>query len=195
MYPNDTAVQLAQLDQLVPARPAAPLLRPVWATVVSASPLLIQLPEDSEPVPVSPKSLTHGLMVGDIVWCVYQARDMIVVERLRQDQVSTDYGTLSDTNGTSSGGYEMRANGLLRCWVRCEIQSNSGQFSYRTWTFPVPFVTLPTINVTASTAATSVQNAQVGGESLTTAKIGMVRSNSQATYVMAQALGFWRDIP
>ena len=195
MFPNDSAVQLAQLDQLVPTRPAAPLLRPVWATVVSASPLLIQLPEDSEPVPVSPKSLTHGLMVGDVVWCVYQARDLIVVERLRQDQVSTNYGTLSGTDGTSSGGYEMRANGLLRCWVRCGIQSNSGQFSFRLWTFPVPFITLPAVSVTASTTVTAVQNAQVGEESLTSAKIGMVRSTDQATYVMAQALGFWRAIP
>ena len=195
MFPNDSAVQLAQLDQLVPTRPAAPLLRPVWATVVSASPLLIQLPEDSEPVPVSPKSLTHGLMVGDVVWCVYQARDLIVVERLRQDQVSTNYGTLSGTGGTSSGGYEMRADGLLRCWVRCVIQSTSGQFSFRLWTFPVPFITLPAVSVTASTTATAVQNAQVGEESLTSARIGMVRSTDQATYVMAQALGFWRDIP
>ena len=105
---------------------------------------------------------------------------------------STNYGNISSGTGTVNGGYEKKANGRLTCFIRCAIQPTANAFSSRTWTFPVPFVATPLTQVTASSGATTVDNAQESAPTLTKVDIGIVRSNTAHTYINAIAEGFWK---
>ena len=192
-------MNVEDFELLLPKAAPDPLVVPRWGVVTQASPLLVQLAGDAEPLAVNPKALTGGLVAGDAVWCVLQGRDLLVVGRLRQDEVSnTNYGALSGSGGTTTGGYEKKANGRLTCWIRCRITPAANANTSRTWTFPVPFVAQPSVVATASTVGTTVQGAYVTSEDTTSgglfvsSQIAVVRSNTTDTYVNATAEGCWR---
>lgn len=192
-------MNVEDFELLLPKAAPDPLVVPRWGVVTQASPLLVQLAGDAEPLAVNPKTLTGGLVAGDAVWCVLQGRDLLVVGRLRQDEVSnTNYGALSGSGGTTTGGYEKKANGRLTCWIRCRITPTASANTSRTWTFPVPFVAQPSVVATASTSATTVQGAYVASEDtvagglFVSSQIAIVRSNTTDTYVNAIAEGCWR---
>ena len=192
-------MNVEDFELLLPKAAPDPLVVPRWGVVTQASPLLVQLAGDAEPLAVNPKALTGGLVAGDAVWCVLQGRDLLVVGRLRQDEVSnTNYGALSGSGGTTTGGYEKKANGRLTCWIRCRITPAANANTSRTWTFPVPFVAQPSVVATASTVGTTVQGAYVTSEDTTSgglfvsSQIAIVRSNTADTYVNAIAEGCWR---
>lgn len=69
------------LELLLPKAPPPPLLAPTWATVTRASPLQVHVPGDPDPLDATPKTLVRGLRAGDMVWCVLQGTDLIVVGR------------------------------------------------------------------------------------------------------------------
>ena len=191
-------MNVEDFELLLPKAAPDPLVVPRWGVVTQVSPLLVQLAGDAEPLTVTPKSLTVGLVAGDVVWCVLQGRDLLVVGRLRGDETSTNYGALSGSGGTTTGGYEKKANGRLTCWIRCRISPTANANTSRTWTFPVPFVAQPSVVATASTSATTVQGAYVTSEDtvagglFVSSQIAIVRSNTADTYVNAVAEGFWR---
>ena len=192
-------MNVEDFELLLPKAAPDPLVVPRWGVVTQASPLLVQLAGDAEPLAVNPKTLTGGLVAGDAVWCVLQGRDLLVVGRLRQDEVSnTNYGALSGSGGTTTGGYEKKANGRLTCWIRCRISPTANANTSRTWTFPVPFVAQPSVVATASTSATTVQGAYVTSEDtvagglFVSSQIAIVRSTTADTYVNAIAEGCWR---
>ena len=192
-------MNVEDFELLLPKPAPDPLVVPRWGVVTQASPLFVQLAGDAEPLAVNPKTLTGGLVAGDAVWCVLQGRDLLVVGRLRQDEVSnTNYGALSGSGGTTTGGYEKKANGRLTCWIRCRISPTANANTSRTWTFPVPFVAQPSVVATASTTTTTVQGAYVTSEDTTSgglfvsSQIAIVRSNTADTYVNAIAEGCWR---
>lgn len=185
-------MNVEDFELLLPKAAPDPLVVPRWGVVTQASPLLVQLAGDAEPLTVTPKSLTVGLVAGDVVWCVLQGRDLLVVGRLRGDETSTNYGTVSGSGPITGGGYEKKANGRLTCWIRFRITPVANANTSRTWTFPVPFVGIPGVNATPSTSATAVQGAYTTNETSTTTEIAIVRSNTTDTYVNAVAEGFWR---
>lgn len=186
-------MNVEDLELLLPPAPPAPLLVPKWGTVTQADPLRVQLAEDTTPADTTPKNLAGSLVPGDMVWCVLQGRDLLVIGRMRQDEASsTNYGALSGSGGTTTGGYEKKANGRLTCWIRCRITPVANANTSRTWTYPVAFVGQPSVVATASTGATTVQGAYVTNEGLTSAEVAVVRSNTTDTYVNAVAEGFWR---
>lgn len=107
--------------------------------------------------------------------------------------VGSSYGSLSGQSyALANGGYEKNANGVLRCWVRCRVTPTANAVSGPIWTFPVAFIAVPAVNVTASTSATTVQNTSTQNESLTNVEISIYRTNNTDTYIMAQAQGFWK---
>lgn len=109
------------------------------------------------------------------------------------DVVSTNYGTLSQGSWPiTGGGHEKKADGKLECWVRCRITPVANVATFRKWTFPVPFVYVPTVNVTPSTGATTVQTTMESSPTVNDVDIGVLRSNTTDTHIDARAVGFWR---
>lgn len=106
--------------------------------------------------------------------------------------LSTNYGTLSGSGGDVNGGYEKHPNGRLTCWVRCRVTPTANAYTKRTWTFPVAFAELPVVTVTPEAGTTTVTGTPADALSLTDVGIGVVRSNTTATYILAVATGFWK---
>lgn len=80
-------MNVEDFELLLPKAAPDPLVVPRWGVVTQASPLLVQLAGDAEPLAVNPKTLTGGLVAGDVVWCVLQGRDLLVVSQLGQPSV------------------------------------------------------------------------------------------------------------
>ena len=187
------------LELLLAAPPSDPALRTYRGTVTQASPLRVQLDGDSAPLLATPDTVAAPLFTGDRVLCLLIGRALVVAGRFSPaDVVSTNYGALSGSGGTTTGGYEKKANGRLTCWIRCRISPTANANTSRTWTFPVPFVAQPSVVATASTSATTVQGAYVTSEDtvagglFVSSQIAIVRSTTADTYVNAIAEGWGR---
>lgn len=108
------------------------------------------------------------------------------------DVASTAYGTVGGSGPITGGGYEKKANGRLTCFIRFQITPVSNQSTSRLWTFPVRFISTPSVTATASTSATTVRGAYAINEAPASSGIAIIRSDTTSTYVNAQAEGFWK---
>ena len=91
------------LELLLPQKTPPALLIPRWGVVTSIAPLRVQLAGDDDPLPITPKTLTGGLLLGGVVWCVLQGADLIVVSQLGgADTVVTGTVTGRDGDGVIS---------------------------------------------------------------------------------------------
>lgn len=95
-------MNVEDLEILLPKAPDSPLLVPVWGVVTQTFPLLVQLAGDSEPLAVTPKTLVSGLIAGDVVWCTFQGRSLLVVAKLRPGTASMTRASTGPTYSAST---------------------------------------------------------------------------------------------
>ena len=174
------------LELLLPQKTPPALLIPRWGVVTSTNPLRVQLAGDDEPLPITPKTLTGGLVLGGAVWCVLQGADLIVVAQLNGGDALVT-GTV-----TASTYTEARPDGTLVCRGRRSWSASTGTQSFD-WTFGLPFVgELPQITITEDTAAPQNVSCAYTSLALTGATIWHYRSTAVGNVSMFRAEGRWR---
>ena len=174
------------LELLLPQKPTPALLIPRWGVVTSIAPLRVQLAGDDDPLPVTPKTLTGGLVLGGVVWCVLQGADLIVVAQLNgADALVT--GTVTANTYT-----EVRPDGTLVCRGRRSWSATTGTQSFG-WTFGMPFVgELPQIAIAEDTGAPQNVSCSYTSLALTGATVWHYRSTAVGNVSMFRAEGRWR---
>jgi hypothetical protein len=94
-------VNVEDFELLLPKAAPDPLVVPRWGVVTQAFPLLVQLAGDVEPLAITPKTMVANLQPGDVVWCVLQGRDLLVVGRIG-GQVAARLSKSAQTSATAS---------------------------------------------------------------------------------------------
>lgn len=70
---------MKNLDLLIPKENPAPKDSYSWATITQSTPLRIRIDGESEPLDLTPDSLTSDVTVGKRVWCQFHGRRVIVI--------------------------------------------------------------------------------------------------------------------
>ena len=96
-----------------------------------------------------------------------------------------------DTDSGSNGTFVVLGSGLQVCWQTFTITPTASSWTKSSWTYPAAFASAPVVLVTPLEAKSDTLGLW-GADAVTatTADVGLVRSNTTSTKLVAVAVGF-----
>lgn len=180
-------MRMSDLDLLIP-QPAPPQTwRSRWATVTSLEPLRVRRDGEDDPLPSTPINTVGKLELGERVLTVITDRQVVLLARAPQTAGVQKAGTLGNQNL-----YEKHPSGLLVCRGTYSFPSKANTAQVFNWTFPVPFISMPHISVTADTTVPQNVFTGVTDRAFESVKIRFYRTTAFVTPVTFKASGLWK---